>query len=188
MKRFATFDKFKMMNVYSLSSVKLMPLCCKRLLLTGCTLSAALCMYNDSMVVYCEAPGKKEMVKRNYQTEAALSEVLINVRNTLDQVHDGVIRIDSHDQRYNAIVHRDFIRIQIVSKSTNQMLEFVDCEYYWMTSDVSKADFCRVFANENKNNVLVELDDDDAFDMIYRSVIRISTDIPSGKCKITAYK
>jgi hypothetical protein len=125
------------------------------------------------------------MIARDYKSEDALSELLTNIRNTLNQVHSGTVQVSSRDQKYIAVVHRDFIRIQLISKSTQQMLEFIDLEYNWKTAHITKADFCRVYSDENADNVLVELDNDnEVFDIIYRSVINLSVDLASNKCTV----
>jgi hypothetical protein len=54
-----------------------------------------------------------------------------------------------------------------------------------LSSEITKTDFCRVFADNNRDNVLVEIDDVEAFDIIYRAVLRLSTDLAAGKCKLT---
>lgn len=154
--------------------------------MVGSVVSAALLLHHNRKLfsVECAAPVKPR-IERDYKSEGALSELLTTIRTTLDQAHGGTMQVESHDQVYIAVVHRDYIRIQIISKSTSQVLEFIDCEYNWMSSDITKADFCRVYANEKTNNVLVEIDNYDAFDIIYRSVVRMSVDIASNKCKIT---
>ena len=137
-------------------------------------------------LVECQSPHSNR-VERDYKTESSLTELLVEIRQALDQIDQSLLQIDSNDGKYVAVVHRDFIRIQIISKSTKDVLEFIDCEYHWMTSDISKAEFCRITSNET-NGVKVDIDSADAFDMIYRCCYRISVDIASKNCKIARKK
>ena len=152
--------------------------------IAGLLVSSALLIHTSSRQrpVECASTAK---IERDYRSEGALIELLTNIRGTLDQVSSGPIQVSSRDEVYIAVVHRDFIRIQLVSKSTPQLLEFIDYEFNWLSSEITKTDFCRVFADNNRDNVLVEIDDVEAFDIIYRAVLRLSTDLAAGKCKLT---
>ncbi len=128
-------------------------------------------------------PSKQSKVERNYKTENALSDLLLEIRDMLDQIDYAPMQVASNDNSHIAIIYRNSVRIQLVSKSTDQLLEFVDCEYNWMSSDITKADFCRINSDDSAGE-RVEIDHSDAFDLIYRSVYKLSVDLPANRCTV----
>jgi hypothetical protein len=114
-------------------------------------------------------------------------ELLIKIRETLDQIHTGTVTVSSNDELYGAIVHPDCIRIQVISKSSSDVLEFMDCEYYWRSQDITKAEFCRLQTN-SANGTRITVDSSDAFDIIYRAVVRLSIDLATNKCQVSRHR
>jgi hypothetical protein len=82
--------------------------------IAGLLVSSALLIHTSSRQrpVECASTAK---IERDYRSEGALIELLTNIRGTLDQVSSGPIQVSSRDEVYIAVVHRDFIRIQLVS-------------------------------------------------------------------------
>lgn len=151
-----------------------------------CPLSFILIFTTNKKIpkLICEASLPPNKISRDYKSENALSDLLMKIRDALNQIHSGDVQLRSNDGLYIAIVYSDSIRIQIISKSTIDALEFMDCEYHWMTSDITKAEFCRLESNSTIGT-RVDINSSDAFDLIYRTVFRISIDLPANKCQLS---